>query len=159
MFELVCETYVNQLNTSGHNDWRIPTILELYSIYDDTVENVLAWDHDSNNPLHLDNRFADGAAYWYWSRKRGHGPHRLLFHPFLFCQRDHQCAAAQHLRQRWRAGCPSDSLTNRSLPYPITLSHTEPRGDHRHLAGPKGFLWWRNVPLPTVLSIISDPFI
>jgi len=64
------EAYVKQLKTGGHSDWRMPTIIELYSIYDDTLENVMAWDHDRENPLHLDKRFADGAAYWYWSGEK-----------------------------------------------------------------------------------------
>ena len=59
--------YVKGLRTGGHNDWRMPTTWELYNIYDDTIENVMAWDHDPENPLHLDKMFADGAAYWYWS--------------------------------------------------------------------------------------------
>jgi hypothetical protein len=59
--------YVKNLKTGGHNDWRMPTTWEMYGIYDDTIENVTAWDHDPENPLHLDTLFADGAAYWYWS--------------------------------------------------------------------------------------------
>jgi len=60
------EKYVGKLNTGGHTDWRLPTALELYGIYDDTKENNIAWDHDAENPLHLSKQFADGAAYWYW---------------------------------------------------------------------------------------------
>ena len=59
--------YVKSLKTGGHSDWRMPTSWEMYGIYDDTIENVMAWDHDPENPLHLDTLFADGAAYWYWS--------------------------------------------------------------------------------------------
>ena len=59
--------YVKKLKTGGHSDWRMPTSWEMYGIYDDTLENVMAWDHDSENPLHLHTMFADGAAYWYWS--------------------------------------------------------------------------------------------
>jgi hypothetical protein len=59
--------YVKSLRTGWHSDWRMPTSYEMYGIYDDTIENVMAWDHDPENPLHLDTRFADGAAYWYWS--------------------------------------------------------------------------------------------
>jgi uncharacterized protein DUF1566 len=62
--------YVKRLKTGGHNDWRMPTTMELYGIYDDTIENVMAWDHDPENPLHLDKQFADGAAYWYWSGEK-----------------------------------------------------------------------------------------
>ena len=59
--------YVQNLKTGGYKDWRIPTVKELSSIYDDTQENVMAWDHDPEYPLALDSQFADGAAYWYWS--------------------------------------------------------------------------------------------
>lgn len=59
--------YVKNLKTGGHNDWRMPTTWEMYGIYDETIENVMAWDHDPKNPLHLNTLFTDGAAYWYWS--------------------------------------------------------------------------------------------
>lgn len=59
--------YVKGLKTGGHSDWRMPNSWEMYGIYDDTIENVMAWDHDPENPLHLSTLFADGAAYWYWS--------------------------------------------------------------------------------------------
>ncbi len=59
--------YVKRLRTGGHDDWQLPTLVELYSIYDDTKANIKAWDRDPDNPLALDEKFADGAAYWYWS--------------------------------------------------------------------------------------------
>ena len=31
----------------------------------------MAWDHDPEYPLALDSKFADGAAYWYWSSNCG----------------------------------------------------------------------------------------
>ena len=64
------EAYVKELDTGGYTDWRMPTIGELASIYDNTKENVLAWDKDPANPLHLDRKFSEGAAYWYWSSER-----------------------------------------------------------------------------------------
>lgn len=62
--------YVDALTTGGHTDWRMPTVKELYSIYDDTKSNVLAWDEDDEQPLHLDEKFSKGAAYWYWSGEK-----------------------------------------------------------------------------------------
>lgn len=66
--------YVDHLTTGEHKDWRIPTLRELASIYDETQENVMAWDHDPEYPLALDSRFADGAAYWYWTSDTGTTP-------------------------------------------------------------------------------------
>ena len=59
--------YVKNLKTGGYDDWRLPALGELAMIYDNTKENVMGWDHDPEYPLALDERFADGAAYWYWS--------------------------------------------------------------------------------------------
>ena len=64
------EKYARELITGGYNDWRMPTTVELYGIYDDTLENIMAWDHNPDNPIRLSNLFSDGAAYWYWSGER-----------------------------------------------------------------------------------------
>jgi len=40
---------------------------EMAGIYDNTKENVNSMDHDPNYPLALDEKFADGAACWYWT--------------------------------------------------------------------------------------------
>ncbi len=59
--------YVRELKVGGHTDWRLPTLKELAGIYDDTKESVISLDHDPDQPLGLDEKFADGAAYWSWS--------------------------------------------------------------------------------------------
>ncbi|MGV7222395.1 MAG: DUF1566 domain-containing protein [Nitrospinales bacterium] len=64
------EKYVQKLSTGGYTDWRMPSTVELYGIYDDTIENNMSWDHNSENPLRLSKLFADGAAHWYWSGER-----------------------------------------------------------------------------------------
>ena len=65
------QKYVKNLQTGGHTDWRLPTVRELASIYDDTKESASSWDHNPAYPLALDEKFADGAAYWYWSGEAG----------------------------------------------------------------------------------------
>lgn len=59
--------YVEDLRTGGYDDWRMPSMPELAGIYDNTRENVISMDHDPEYPLALDEKFADGAAYWYWT--------------------------------------------------------------------------------------------
>ena len=59
--------YVENLKTGGYTDWRFPMVFEYGTIYDNTKENNMAWDHDPDQPLALSKQFADGAAYWYWS--------------------------------------------------------------------------------------------
>lgn len=59
--------YVESLRTGGHDDWRMPSMPEIAGIYDNTKENVMSLDHDPEFPLGLDEKFADGAAYWYWT--------------------------------------------------------------------------------------------
>ena len=49
----------------------MPEVWEYGEIYDNTESNVMAMDHDPENPLALSSLFADGAAYWYWSSEHG----------------------------------------------------------------------------------------
>ena len=59
--------YAKNLRTGGYDNWRVPSMKELGWILDATKENVMAWDDDPGFPLYLDEKFADGAAYWYWA--------------------------------------------------------------------------------------------
>ena len=59
--------YVENLETGGYKDWRLPKAIEYGMIYDDTKENNMAWDHNPENLLALSEQFSDGAAYWYWA--------------------------------------------------------------------------------------------
>lgn len=58
--------YVDNLETGGFTDWRMPTIAELETIYIEEG-SVIAYDNDSAFPLHLDPVFSPYGAYWYWS--------------------------------------------------------------------------------------------
>ena len=60
-------TYVKNLKTGNYSDWRLPAIMELANLYDCTNDNMGSIDHDPIHPLGLDEKFSDGAAYWYWS--------------------------------------------------------------------------------------------
>jgi hypothetical protein len=59
--------YVEKLRTGGHDDWRMPSMPEIAGIYDNTKESTRSMDQDPEYPLGLDEKFADGAAYWYWT--------------------------------------------------------------------------------------------
>ncbi len=59
--------YVKKLRTGGYDDWRIPRIGELAILFDNTQENIMAWDHNPEFPMAMSKIFYDGAAYWYWS--------------------------------------------------------------------------------------------
>ena len=63
--------YVEKLNTGNYTGWRMPTMKELATLYDPTKENNMAWDHNPEYPLALDEKFADGSAYWFWSSDCG----------------------------------------------------------------------------------------
>lgn len=63
--------YLEKLGTANFSDWRMPTIKELATLYDPTKENNMAWDHNEEYLLGLDEKFADGSAYWFWSSDCG----------------------------------------------------------------------------------------
>ena len=63
--------YLEKLDTANYSDWRMPTMKELATLYDPTKENNMAWDHNPEYPLALDEKFADGSAYWFWSSDCG----------------------------------------------------------------------------------------
>ena len=70
------KSYVSRLNTGGYNDWRIPTIKELKTIYEESKSN----NSSKYGLIHLDVIFADGAAHCYWSSEIDNsGQARVVF--------------------------------------------------------------------------------
>ena len=70
------KSYVNGLNTGAYNDWRLPTIKELKTIYEASKSNRSS----KYGLIHLDVIFADGAAHCYWSSEiDGSGQARVVF--------------------------------------------------------------------------------
>lgn len=63
--------YVRNLRTGGFDDWRMPKVEELLTLYDPLEDNVLAWDKNPDYPLSMSALFSGGAAYWYWSNECG----------------------------------------------------------------------------------------
>ena len=61
------KSYVSRLTTGGHSDWRMPTVKELESIYEEPKSNRRTFNQGEHGETHLDTIFADRAAYWYWS--------------------------------------------------------------------------------------------
>ncbi|MBT5631317.1 MAG: DUF1566 domain-containing protein [Nitrospina sp.] len=90
--------YVKNLDTANFKDWRMPTIKELATLYDPTQQNNMAWDHNPEYPLALDEKFADGAAYWYWAsdsavveQKRSCAKTLYFVQGFIHLRNIHQC--------------------------------------------------------------------
>ncbi len=58
---------LNQNQFAGHSDWRMPSLMDLVGIYDDTREVVMGHDNNPEYTMRTDPLFAKGAAYWYWT--------------------------------------------------------------------------------------------
>ena len=56
-------SYVSSLTTGGYNDWRMPTVEELKSIYEKSKNNKTY----SGDTIHSDPIFASGGGHYYWS--------------------------------------------------------------------------------------------
>ena len=57
------KSYVDELNTGGYTDWRLPTAAELKKIYEIKKSNT---DKDGDI-IHIDSVFSPGGTFWYWS--------------------------------------------------------------------------------------------
>ncbi len=55
--------YVSSLTRGGYNDWRMPTVEELKSIYQKSKNNKTY----SGDTIHSDPIFASGGGHYYWS--------------------------------------------------------------------------------------------
>lgn len=59
--------YVGNLQTGRYNDWRMPAVKELKTIFEESKSNNMIFDNDLEYPFHLDSIFADGAAHGFWT--------------------------------------------------------------------------------------------
>ncbi len=62
--------YTKKLKTGGYNDWRLPTLSELKTIYDESKSNKIGFafkDYRERYPLHMEKVFGDPAAFLVWS--------------------------------------------------------------------------------------------
>ncbi len=58
------KAYVDGLSTGGHDDWRMPTVAELKTLYSEEY-SVPSFNQDG--VVHYPPVFAPGGAYFYWS--------------------------------------------------------------------------------------------
>lgn len=58
--------YVSRLKTGDYTDWRMPTIDELKTIYNEDYF-IPPYDNDEKFQLRLSPVFSSFGAYWYWS--------------------------------------------------------------------------------------------
>ena len=57
------KSYVNTLHAGGYNDWRMPTVNELKSIYKESKNNKSS----SGKTTHSDPIFPSNSSQWHWS--------------------------------------------------------------------------------------------
>ena len=57
------EKYVGKLKTGGYSDWRMPTVKELKTLFEESKSNT----NYRGGPSRLDPIFAPRGAWWYWT--------------------------------------------------------------------------------------------
>lgn len=59
--------YVSRLTTAGYSDWRLPTIDELKTIFDQSYPPRKGGYQNGKHSVYLPSVFPAGGAIWYWS--------------------------------------------------------------------------------------------
>jgi len=64
--------YVRNLKTGNYNDWRLPTMKDMKTIFEKSKSGNMAFINSIKTPIHLDSIFADGAGLFWSSEELGY---------------------------------------------------------------------------------------
>lgn len=65
------QKYSSLLKTGGFEDWRVPSLLELVTIFDEN-EKTVSHDHDDRILMKYSSKFEKFGGRWFWSIYNGH---------------------------------------------------------------------------------------